>query len=249
MTNPHHDPCDELRRYDESERRGWARIDGRIFAVSGYRRNDAWLWNLLLALAMLLASMFVNGCAATNRHGVRIPRDSVPLLVPGEVVRVCDPLVVIVDDARLLEATDEAVRAWERWTGVQVPFALTMLNGGDLNSDAMIPGVLRIRALAEWRVRGKDTKAGEGLGVAHNWIRDGCVISAEIRVDEVYAYDRTRADVFQTTLRHELGHVMGLGHSSWRQDLMYKQLDSFVGWHPMTPSGWERNTIRWLYAP
>lgn len=246
-----------LESYDPTERRGIARVDGRLVSVSAYRRPDAWPMYVAILLALILAGL-VSGCGGFTRnvHGEWRPRDTVPLVRTGALTMVCDPLVVLVEDASMYAPVIEAIAVWDGVLGdianggVVSRFATTMIDREPRRSSAYTIGALRIRATDEALAREVHTKEGAGLGVAHLLLGDDdshCVIAAEIRINAAYVTDPSRRDILQTTLRHELGHVLGLGHSVWESDLMYPKLDPWTGWHPMGPSDWERRTVQWLY--
>lgn len=125
------------------------------------------------------------------------------------------------------QAVRDAFGRWGRVAGIPVQFAIT-------------PDSSRADVIVHWVRTFPVRRAGQADVV---WNRDGWLIKATLTLaTHTSDGDALSADAVYTVALHEIGHVLGLGHSDMPEDVMYPTTSV----HDLTFR--DRHTARLLYG-
>jgi hypothetical protein len=166
---------------------------------------------------------------------------------------ICEPpLFVVSVDPRVSFATEDAVDVWNRilWAhGNSVGERVLFLYGGE---DRSFPAREITDVFVTVSVEEIPPERNESLNLdvayaGRTWSKvdsNGCVLGARVVVDPDYVSDPDR---LRTTLRHELGHVLGLEDSMDPSDVMHHYGSQWQNMHPTPPSEDERALVNRIY--
>lgn len=131
----------------------------------------------------------------------------------------------------------QAAYGWAKYPGSLVSFSPVMASSADVAHVVVLGSAIP--------VEGRDFEVGHTRRLVN---REGVIQKAEITlmtapaIDGQLNPDQIRQRV-QTTLLHELGHALGLEHSTNPSDVMYYQ-----GWQVRHPSSADFTQLRRLYG-
>lgn len=193
-----------------------------------------WLCVTAVMVALIVIALLGGGCAINHSAPIVYNKDFDPL-------RICVTKPTLTysvyahsgtsDEAR--EAIHNGVAYWNGLTEGAPLFVPT----DDARADVMI------------YVDGNRPymTSDHAIGNAAIWAPQGCTALASVWLDVLESGD---ADYFETIVRHELGHVLGLGHrrGNFCPDLMCDKIE-FAGSmsHPQDVDGEHLNALRELY--
>ena len=181
----------------------------------------------LMACATTNSAFFVNKKAITE-HARFVKQCSLPAFVgyhdtiPGEL----RPKIV------------SALTYWNDASGMDLLFDAGLVDWVDASEQS---SAFILIALGNDETMKKDGLCG---AAKFAWDSNGCVRKANILVNSD-CLDKG-PEVFETTVRHELGHVLGLKHSENFTDLMYFAIESTMQ-HPVDASAQELSNLTNLY--
>jgi len=136
------------------------------------------------------------------------------------------PKIVVISDNYPDKWKEPIISALSYWNVVMEK--RVFFYGGRFPSDDEIPmGVIVVRMSDT--VNNNCAQAENSIG------RKGCILGASILVRET-CMNKLSLEQQDTVFRHELGHVLGLSHSDWSDELMWPGLIK-RGWqHPKNAS-------------
>jgi hypothetical protein len=136
---------------------------------------------------------------------------------------------------RQAEIVKEAFEYWNSALGFRMFY--------DVNLSRIPRGELATVVVVRMASEEEDT-ADFCARTSYQYLITGCMRKTEVLIS--HACLAVSDEVFETTMRHEAAHTLGLGHSDTFTDLMYSHIESTVQ-HPVDASPSDINNILNLY--
>lgn len=174
----------------------------------------------------LFIFLLLSGCAPASV--IRIDSGGAPL-------KLCNSHILVVIDPEIPDTQAVIIRDaasyWNETVGHTIFLGPDTIIGSDDRSAVLI----RTAETSKHSVAGVTTEY---------YAAKGCIISAGVRIrPNILNGDH---DIFESVIRHELGHVLGLGHSDIFTDLMAPSVETSNG-QPIDASDRECAAARSLY--
>ena len=130
------------------------------------------------------------------------------------------PVVVAISSNVAPEHKEKIISAICYWNCILNTKAFVYLGEVDFNpTDVQDPHYLVIGYATTSDTPGEFTAARTSYSESFK----GCINESKI---VIFFSDMTDLNRFETMMRHELGHVLGLAHSGFKEDLMYRKLST-----------------------
>jgi len=195
-----------------------------------------WKLDLIHTVAIVALALFWFPILSSCAHSIYITDN-------GQPIKQCMPTLVGISDdtpGKFHAPIVNAISYWEEATGVDGIFVYAGVVPFTIDSN-YINGIVGIGVVSELKSSKPNTHPCGRTYIA--WDSHNCIVKAKIRLNLECSGNM---DEFQTVIRHEIGHVLGLDDSVDFTALMSHALEPTMQ-HPVDANEEEIRAVKALY--